>query len=300
MDDHSHSASQKTLYWAFFLITSFIIVEVIGGIITGSLALLTDAFHMLTDSMSIGLAIIAAHLARTPHDSRHTFGRHRFEVITALGNGVFLILIVGWTVLEAYNRFLKPQPIDFEGMFVIGLIGLIINIIAAAILFRGQEENLNVKGAFLHVLGDTLGSVGVLAAAILIFITTQYVWDLIVSLFIATLIAISAFGIIRESIHILAEGTPKGIDAELIKAELEQKFPMIEDVHDLHVWMISSNLLAAALHIVLSNNKKENVSIKEIQEFLKKKFNINHTTIQIENKGMNLSCYEVEDCYCEH
>ncbi len=316
MKDHDHVHPQKTehprkvLSIALVLTSSFILVEIIGGIITGSLALITDAFHMLTDALSIGLALAIAYVANRPHDTRHTFGRHRFEILASLANGLFLVVIVIWTVVEAYNRLFEPLEIDFIGMFVIGIIGLLINVIVAAVLFSGQKDNLNVRGAFLHVLGDALGSVGVIAAAILINYTKSNLWDLIVSVAIALLIALSSYKIIRESIHILAEGTPRNLDIEALKAELKSRFPIIANVHDFHAWTITSNLNAASFHILLKNGNgssqkmttsaDQNELLQEIQQFLKEEFDLQHLTIQFETEESRLECKDITGCHCEH
>ncbi len=302
--------SRKALTIALVMTSSFILVEIIGGILTGSLALIADAFHMLTDAISIGLALAIAIIANRPHDLRHTFGRHRFEILASLANGLFLIIIVIWTVIEAYRRLFEPLEIDFIGMFVIGTIGLLINIVVAFILFQSQKENLNVRGAFLHVLGDALGSVGVIVASTLIYFTNSSIWDLIVSVLIAILIAVSSYKIIRESIHILAEGTPRHLDIARLEEELTTKFPVIDNVHDFHAWTITSNLNAASFHVLLKNGngtssqqaKKidQGQLLKDIQQFLRKEFNLQHLTIQLETADSPLKCKDIKGCHCEH
>ncbi len=312
-DNNGHATPQsqprKILTIALVLTSSFILVEVIGGILTGSLALIADAFHMLTDALSIGMALAISYIANKPHDPMHTFGRHRFEILASLANGLFLLFIVAWTVLEAYNRLQEPIKIDFMGMFTIGIIGLLINVVVAAILFQGQKDNLNVRGAFLHVLGDALGSVGVIVASALIYWTSSNTWDLLVSVGIAILIAISSYRIIRESIHILAEGTPRHLNIETIEKELKDKFPEIMNVHDFHAWTITSNLNAASFHVLLKNNDdqgdktaraNQDSLLKQIQQFLTTKFNLQHLTVQIETGSSKLDCREVKGCHCDH
>ena len=231
---HHHTSNKKALLGAFSVITLFMIVEVIGGIWTNSLALLSDAGHMLSDAAALGLSLYAVWLGEKQASAHKTFGYRRFEIIAAAINGITLILISLYIFYEAFQRFLHPPEIQGIGMLSIAIIGLLVNILAAWLLMGGnKEENLNIKSAYLHVLGDMLGSVGAIAAALLIYFFGWSYADPIASVIVALLIIVSGYRVTKESFHILMEGSPAAVDPEEIKSRLSG-IPEVVDVHDLH------------------------------------------------------------------
>jgi cobalt-zinc-cadmium efflux system protein len=283
---HHHHASnnKKALLWSFILISSFMIVEVIGGLITNSLALLSDAGHMLSDAAALGLSFFAIKMGEKVSTQSKTFGYKRFEILAAALNGLTLIIISLYIFYEAFNRFLQPPEVQSLGMLTISSIGLLVNIVAAWILMRGdKDENLNVRSAFLHVIGDMLGSVGAIIAALLIYFFDWGMADPIASVIVAILIIISGFRVTKDSIHILMEGAPVQIDIEGIKQALKN-IPLVKDVHDVHVWSITSDYHSFSCHISIQDEGKHDAVLHRAQSILHDKFGIEHSTIQIENE----------------
>ncbi len=290
--DHSHDLKNTTysrLWWAFSINLIFLIVEVIGGLMVNSLALLADAGHMLTDVGALALAIFVAHLAQRPATPNRTFGFLRAEVIGAFLNGATLVLIVGFIFYEAWQRIGKSQVIDGPIMVVIALFGLIANIASAIILATGNEKNVNIRGAFLHMVADALGSAGAIIAGIVIMTTGWQPVDAIASLVIGLLILWSSFGFLKQTLNILLEATPDNIDYAEVKKGLEE-MEHIEAVHDLHIWTITSEMPVLSAHIRLAscctdtNHWQE--CLKDANRLLKERFGIEHTTLQIEpNEG---------------
>ncbi|MBR7553087.1 cation diffusion facilitator family transporter [Allobacillus sp. GCM10007491] len=294
--DHSHSANKKSLIISFILITAFMVVEVIGGLLTNSLALLADAGHMLSDAISLGVAFLAFTLGERSANYSKTYGYKRFEILAAVFNGVTLILIAGFIFYEAYQRFTDPPEVASTGMLVIATIGLIVNLIVAWILMKGDtEENLNLRAAFLHVLGDLLGSVGAIVAALLILFFGWGWADPLASVLVALLILISGYRVTKDSFHVLMEGTPKNVDLEEIIQTIED-VQGVHSIHDLHVWSITSGQNALSCHAVVDNE----LSIIECQSILSKiesvldEKGIGHVTIQLESDdhghGHSLIC----------
>lgn len=266
------------------------IVEVIGGILTNSLALLSDAGHMLSDAAALGLSLFAMKLGERKATLSKTYGYKRFEIIAAALNGLTLILISIYIFFEAYQRFLNPPEVQSLGMLTISVIGLIVNIIAAWILMRGdKDENLNVRSAFLHVLGDMLGSVGAITAALLIYFFNWGMADPIASIAVAILITISGWRVTKDSFHVLMEGTPEQIKLDDIKAAL-MKIQSVTDVHDIHVWSITSGVFMLSGHIVIKGEGLHDQVLHKAQSVLHDDFGIDHSTLQIEGEEAGCPC----------
>lgn len=279
---HNHSANKKALFISFILILSFMIVEVIGGLLTNSLALLADAGHMLSDAAALGLSFFALKLGERKSSKSKTFGYKRFEIIAAALNGLTLIVISLYIFYEAFQRFANPPEVQSMGMLTISIIGLLVNIVAAWILMRGdKDDNLNVRSAFLHVLGDMLGSVGAITAALLMIFFGWTLADPIASLIVAVLIIISGWRVTKESLHILMEGAPEQIIMEDVKMSLG-KIPYVEEVHDLHIWSITSGMPMLSCHIAISETGTHDHVLEQAQGILHDDFGIEHSTIQVE------------------
>jgi cobalt-zinc-cadmium efflux system protein len=283
--DHTHGANKKALWISFIIITGYMLVEAVGGFLTNSLALLSDAGHMLSDSVSLGIGLLAFTLGEKVADYSKTYGYKRFEILAAVFNGVTLVLISLYIFYEAYHRFMEPPEVASTGMLVIASIGLVVNIIVAWILMRGDtEENLNLRAAFLHVLGDLLGSVGAIAAALLILFFDWGWADPVASVVVALLVLISGWRVTKDAVHVLMEGTPKNVDLKDVIAAIE-RVEGIEGIHDLHVWSITSGQNALSCHAVVSDE----LTIRESQELLRKiehelkHKGIGHVTVQLEN-----------------
>lgn len=283
--DHAPSvgvANEKRVLWALLLTGSFMIIEVVGGLLSGSLALLADAGHMLADTAALGLAWAAFRIAKRPHDTRRSYGYHRFQVLAAFINGLTLLLIVIWIVVEAVQRLVEPVEVLGVPMLAVASAGLLVNIVAFAILHRGASENMNVQGAALHVLGDLLGSVAAIAAAVVILWTGWMPIDPLLSVLVALLILNSVWRLIRRSAHILLEGAPDWIDETELKAQLTAAVPAVESVHHLHVWMLTQEHPMITMHAQVSEAANHNEVLVAITRFLSERFAITHATIQIE------------------
>lgn len=284
--DHTHRANKKALMISFIIITIYMIIEAIGGIVTNSLALLSDAGHMLSDSMSLGVGLLAFTIGEKAANSSKTYGYKRFEILAAIFNGVTLILISIYIFYESYHRFTEPTAIASTGMLIIASIGLFVNILVAWLLMRKGDTkgNLNLRAAFLHVLGDLLGSVGAVIAALLIMFLNWGWADPLASVIVAILVLISGWRVTNDAIHILMEGTPKNVDLNDIIQTIE-KVSGVVSIHDLHVWSITSGQNALSCHAVvngaLSVQESQKV-LRTIEQELKQK-NISHVTIQLEN-----------------
>ena len=239
--DHTHGANKKTLLISFIIITTYMVIEAIGGFLTNSLALLADAGHMLSDSISLGVGLLAFILGEKAADYSKTYGYKRFEILAAVFNGVTLVLIAIYIFYEAYQRFTDPPEVASTGMLIIATIGLLINILVAWLLMRGGDtkENLNIRAAFLHVLGDLLGSVGAIIAALMIIFFNWGWADPLASVIVAVLVLISGWRVTKESIHVLMEGTPKNVEIDAVIKTIES-IPGVNNMHDLHVWSITS------------------------------------------------------------
>lgn len=283
--DHTHGANKKVLLISFLIITSYMIVEAIGGFLTNSLALLSDAGHMLSDSISLAIALIAFKLAEKAASHSKTYGYKRFEILAAVINGVTLIAISLYIFYEAIDRFANPPEVATTGMLIISVIGLAVNVLVAWIMMRGgdTEGNLNMRGAYLHVLSDMLGSVGAITAALLMMFFDWRWADPLASVIVAILILRSGYFVTKAAVHVLMEGTPQNIDVEDILQTIK-KTEGIQGIHDLHIWSITSGLNALSCHAVVDHQltiaESENI-LNQIEHNLEHK-GITHVTIQME------------------
>jgi cobalt-zinc-cadmium efflux system protein len=291
---HGHDrrrASTRALLAVLALTTAYTLVEIVGGLLTDSLALLADAGHMLSDNLSIVLALGAIWLARRPSTPRRSFGYRRAEILAAFVNGLALVLVGVWIVIEAVRRLDDPPDVLGGWMLLVALGGLAVNLTAAGILQRSGRETLNVEAAFRHVLADLLGSVGVIVAALLVLFTGWEAADPVVSLVIAALIVWSAWGILRDSTSILMEATPSGIDALALERSIAQ-MPGVTNVHDLHVWTITSGFDALSAHVLVSRGDDCHARRREIEGMLAREFGIEHTTLQVDHAADELLAVE--------
>lgn len=281
-EKHEHTiASRKHMLWAVLLTGSFMLIEVVGGVISGSLALLADAGHMLTDTAALLLAFYAITLSAKPADNKRTFGYGRLQVLAAYTNGIFLILLTAWIVWESIQRFYQPNPIQSTTMFIVALLGLFVNLIVFKILHSASSSNINIRSALLHVIGDLLGSVGAIVAALIIW-QWNILWvDPLLSVFVSILILRSAYYIIKESSHILLEGKPEQMDTEEIRDDL-LRLTGIEDVHHMHLWSISEREPLMTFHAVIEDGYDGDAMIDIMLDLLKQKYGVSHATIQVE------------------
>lgn len=259
------------------------IAEVIGGMLSGSLALLADAGHMLTDTVSLFLAWFAVRLSRRPADMLRSYGYHRVQILTAFLNGVFFILIVAWIVYEAVHRLLQPVEVLGGIMLIIAGLGLVVNVVAFWILHRGENASLNLRAASLHVLGDLLGSVAAICAAVVILLTGWFPIDPLLSVFVALLILRSAWKVVRESAHILLEGTPQDVDVQRLKDVLVEEVPCVRNVHHVHVWSLTPERPMLTLHVTVNEDTDMSSVLERVKEVLARRFGIHHSTIQVES-----------------
>jgi len=283
---HEHaSRSRSHLAVALAITISFFVVELIGGYITNSLALAADAWHMLNDAVALAFALIAAWIAGRPSDLRKTFGYHRAEILAAFLNGIFLWAVVILIIFSAIQRLQTPATVASQEMLLIAVIGLAANGLSAGVLSRSKSESLNVKSAFLHVVSDTLGSVAVIAAGLIMFFTGWYQADPIFSMLVAILISYGAYKLIRESINVLLEGVPPDIDMATVERKIiEQKG--VKGVHDLHVWCITpTKICALSCHVVVEEGIDRRKLLSDLIAVLDAVFGIDHTTIQLEEEG---------------
>lgn len=290
--DHSHAhgphthglGNEKRVMFAMWLTGGFMVIEAVGGVISGSLALIADAGHMLTDTGALFLAFIATRLAKRPADGARSYGYARAEILAAFTNGLVMIGVVAWILFEAASRILSPSPVMGLPMLAIALTGLLVNIMAFKLL-HGGEQTLNMRGAMVHVLGDMLGSVAAIAAALIIMGTGYTIADPILSVLVALLILRSAAGIVRESAHILMEGTPEGAEGERIAGDLMANVEGLADVHHVHAWSLGSNRAVATLHARLAPGIDPGMALAAIKARLAAEFGIGHATVQIEEES---------------
>ncbi len=285
MHVHAHdrrSGSRRALSWVLGLTLAFTAVEVAGGIWTDSLALLADAGHMLSDNVALGLALLAVTLARRPSTPRRSFGLQRAEILAAFVNGLTLVLVSGWIVWEAVNRFGDTPEILGGWMLAVAVAGLAVNALSAWILVRSGRESLNVEAAFRHVVADLLGSGAVFVAAVIVVTTGWTLVDPLVSLGIALLIVASAWGVLRDSTSILMEATPSEIDAAAV-ADAIVSVDGVTNVHDLHVWRITSGFDALAAHVLVGRDEDCHARRHDIEHVLEERFGITHTTLQVDH-----------------
>jgi cobalt-zinc-cadmium efflux system protein len=293
-DDHDHShgpgayrgADRRALLIAAVLTGGFMVAEAVGGVITGSLALIADAGHMLSDSFSLFLALAAVTIAARPATAKRTYGYNRAEILAALVNGLLLLLVSLWVVYEAIRRLDEPVEVLGGGMLAIAVVGLLINLVAFWVLYKGGGESLNVKAALRHVLADLAGSVGVIIAAIVILATGWEPVDALVSILISVLIAASAWSILRESVDVLLEAAPSDIDTEEVGNAMAAA-PGVAQVHDLHVWQITSGFPTLSAHVLVSQDSDCHAIRRDLEALIEERFKIEHTTLQVDHLPVN-------------
>lgn len=276
------------------LTATFTVVEIVGGLLTGSLALLADAVHMLSDNVSLGLALFAVWLAQRPATPERSFGYKRAEIVAALANAVALIAISIWIFVEAIRRFSDPPEVLGDWMLLVAALGLAANLAGMAILWPTQRENLNVKAAFRHILSDLLGSMGTVAAALAILLTGWLAADPLISVLIGILIVVSSWSILREALNILLEAAPAGIDAEQVGRAMVTGEGVIE-VHDLHIWTITSGFPALSAHVLVSAGHDCHEHRRRLEQLLAEKFGITHSTLQVDHATDKSELLGVED-----
>jgi cobalt-zinc-cadmium efflux system protein len=279
----SHYHLIAKMKFAVILTVGILLLELVGGILTNSLALLSDAGHVFADVFALGLSWVALALSGLPPNQRKTYGYFRAEVLAAVTNGVTLFLVALWIFYEAIGRINSPMPVKSKEMFLIATVGLVVNLIVLLKLKGATEESLNIRSAFLHVLGDTLSSVGVIAGGIIMLVTKFYIVDPIISILIGLFILRGAIGVIRECSDILLEGVPQNIQLSEVEKALKQITGVL-DMHDLHVWSISKAHPALSAHVVVEERTTHSTKeiLDEIQARVMKNFNIEHITIQFE------------------
>jgi cobalt-zinc-cadmium efflux system protein len=290
MAQHSHSHSpaavthRSRLYGVLTLSGVTFVAEVGGGLLTGSLALLADAGHMLTDISGIIMSLIAIRFAARPATDAKSFGYHRAEILAALGNAMLLFFVAVFVLVEALRRFQHPLEIQGGWMMLVAGIGLVVNIISMLLLRESSQESLNVRGAYLEVLGDTLGSLGVIAAGIIILATGWELADPIIGVGIGLFILPRAWLLLRESVDVLLEGTPKNLNIEALRLAIES-LPGVLNVHDVHAWTITSGMHAVSAHITMHDPGQSVAILTQAKEVLSAKFGLTHSTLQVEPPG---------------
>lgn len=285
-DNQAYSSNQRNLVIALSITAIVMIAEIIGGLLSNSLALLSDAGHMLTDILALGLSLAAMKFAQKPPTPSKTFGFHRLEILAAFFNGILLFFISSYIFYEAYHRLLHPEEIKGLFMLVVACIGLLANGAGIMLLRKSAHTSLNVKSAFFHIVGDTISSGGVIVGGLLILYTGWYLVDPLISIFIGILILRGAYALIMESIDIFLEATPKDINVEEMLDEL-RKIQGVKDVHHLHLWTITSGINAMSAHVLIDDLLISSSAyiLKEIKSLLRNKYRIEHSTIQFESKA---------------
>jgi len=286
MHEHLHPPrGTRYLGIALGITISFFIIELIGGFLTNSLALLTDAWHMLNDVLALSLGLVAAWLALRPITVKKTYGYYRAEILAAFLNGIFLWAIVVFIFYQAIQRIQQPAEVGSLNMLVIAVFGLAANGLSAVVLSKSKNESLNVRGAFLHVVADTLGSVGAISAGLIMFFTRWYQADPLISMMIGVLIFYSSGKLIRDSLNVLLEGVPSHIDVSALERRIVE-LKDVKGIHDLHVWCITpTKMCLMSGHVVVKKGTNRKKLISTLIHVLKEEFGIDHTTIQIEDEG---------------
>jgi len=285
--NHTHlpqltHANERKLLLSFILIFTFMLVEVVGGILSGSLALLADAGHMLTDAAALSLAYAAFRFGQRAADSKRTFGYLRFEVIAGFLNALTLFFIAGWIIYEAWERLSAPTAILAGPMMIVAIIGLLVNLTVLWIMTRGDNEHVNVKGAILHVVGDLLGSIGAIAAAIIISLTGWTPIDPILSVLVALIILRSAWKLQVKSLHILLEGAPENATPQMLEQSLISAVAGLARVRHIHVWQLTSGHTLATLHVRPQQESQAKNVVRDVKQTLRDRFDIKHATIAID------------------
>jgi len=278
---HRRLRSKRRLAGALVLACAYMVAEVVGGLLTNSLALLADAGHMLSDAAALGLGLFAVWIAERPPDARRTYGYFRTEILAALANGAALVAVALFVFVEAFHRLSEPLQVQGAAMMAIAVGGLMVNLLSLWILGGGRDESLNIRGAWLHVLSDALGSVGAILAGTLIW-AFRWNWaDPAISAVIGLLIIYSSWRLLSESVSVLMESAPRGIDVDEVRNAMAA-LDGVHSVHDLHVWTITSGMDSLSAHVVIEDGRPAAALLKEIRGLLASRFGIHHVTIQIE------------------
>jgi cobalt-zinc-cadmium efflux system protein len=279
----NRSHTERRFVLSLALTSLIFAAEVVGGLLTGSLALLSDAAHIFLDILALAMSYVALRLATRPADDRHTYGFHRLQVLAALANGATLLLVAVGIFREALERLREPASVLAGPMLAVAVVGLIINLVVIFILREHHHDDLNVRSAFLHVVGDALSSVGVIIAGVVILLTGWTIVDPLVSVLIGVIIVAGSGRVLRQSVHILTEGVPEGLTAAQVNAAM-LGLPGVEEVHDLHVWTVSPGYVALSAHVVLADQSlaQTHAIQSALKRLLANEFGINHTTIQLE------------------
>jgi cobalt-zinc-cadmium efflux system protein len=277
------TGNYRRLQLTLAIVLVILVVEVLGGIFSGSLALLSDAGHMLVDALALGLSLLAIRAARRPATAAKTFGYHRAEILAALANGAILVLVSAYIFYEAYHRFTEPAAVKTPLMLTIAIVGLFANLGSLLLLNRGSRRSLNVKAAFWHVLGDTISSVGVIIAGIVITLTGQYLADPIAAVAIGIIVLWGAVRIVRESADVLLEAAPRDVETSDV-VDFLQHIRGVNEVHDIHIWTITSDIYALSAHLVIDDQmvSRSMDIVKTVRQELAKRYSISHTTLQLE------------------
>ncbi len=281
MERHNET---RRLKWALAISLLYFFAELIAGFMTNSLALLSDAGHMLSDVGALGLSLFAFHVAKRPATHHSTYGFHRVEILAALFNGLALWMIVGMIFAAAYSRVAQPPEVESFGMIVVAVIGLLVNLVAAVILHGGHHHNLNLRGAFLHVISDAVGSVGAIIAGVVMLTTGWYLADPLISIVIGVLVLFSSWSLVKDALSVLMQAVPKGIRLDEVRRTIEA-VDGVSKVHDLHVWAVTSDIFTLSAHAVVERGEDFHVVLNGIEDTLKDRFNIEHTTIQLETES---------------
>src|SRR6185436_17028350 len=293
---HDHGHARGSLKIALGITATFLVAEFIGALYTNSLALLADSGHMLTDVAALSLSFFAMRFSSRRATPRMTYGFYRVEILAALLNGVFLVLIALYIFYEAYDRFFHPQPVKADWMLVVAVVGLLANLASAWVLFGKHHESLNVRGALFHVLTDAIGSVGAILDSVAIIVSGYQMADPLISIVVAVLILWSSWVLIRDAVDILLEGTPSHINIVTLREQLGG-VDGVSSVHDLHVWTLTSGILAMSCHVVADEDAFNRTELLgRVNDVARERFHIDHTTIQIEER--NIPQELVESCNC--
>jgi cobalt-zinc-cadmium efflux system protein len=285
--DHAHGDPRdnvRRLRLALAITSAFVVAEVVGGLLSNSLALLADAGHMLADVAALGLSLFVAWFSRQPHDQRRTYGYLRWEILAAFLNGATLLLISAWITIEAIVRLRHPEAVESGLMLAVAIGGIVANIVAAFVLHPASEASLNMRGAYLHVVGDLLGSAATVVAALLVRYTGWVVADPIASILMTLLIMRGAWRLVRESVDVLLESTPSHISLGTIRQQLEA-IPGIESVHDLHIWTVTSGVVAMSVHAIVREPERHQHVLEHVHDAMLL-FGIQHVTVQLERREM--------------
>ena len=293
------TVDKKKLTLSLIITAVVMVVEIVGGILSHSIALISDAGHMFTHAFAITISLVAIIIASRPPCHHRTFGLYRAEILAAFINGLFLLVVGALIIYEAIERIINPEDILALDMLVIAIIGLVVNLISIMILQGSHRRNLNIKGVFYHMIADAASSVGIVAAAIVIYYTKWNIIDPLVSIGISVIIVFWAWGILRESAKILLEMAPTGLNVDTIIADLKQKFPQIKQLEHAHLWTITADMLVFSAHVLLQDPKQaaaeQSLVIAKINEYLHEKYHIIESTIQILCEGDAGTCPLIPD-----